>query len=82
VQSFLSIAPIVAASDLIAPVPANLASAVAGHLGLRVCPAPFPLPGFDVSLYWHQRAHCDPANMWLRQELMDSFKDARHLINQ
>lgn len=79
VQSFLSIAPIVAATDLFAIVPSNLATAVADHLGVRVLPAPVTLPVFDISLYWHQRANKDPANMWLRRELTALFQDAQHI---
>ncbi|MFT4226744.1 LysR family transcriptional regulator [Micropruina sp.] len=73
VRSFLSLAPIVAGTDLVAPMPSNLAGVVARHLGLRVCAPPVRFPAFDVCLYWHQRFHQDPASLWLREGLVGLF---------
>ena len=27
---------------------------------------PIGFPNFEVALYWHERFHKDPGNMWLR----------------
>ena len=38
-------------------------------------PLPIPIPSFDVSLYWHERAENDVANQWLRNALIELFGD-------
>ena len=77
VRSFLSLAPIVASTDLVAPIPSNLAKVVARHLNLRVCAPPVRFPDFNLCLYWHQRFHQDAANVWLRSVFMELFGSAR-----
>lgn len=73
VSSFLSLAPIVASTDLVAPIPSNLAAVAAEHLSLHLCAPPVRLPGFEVCMYWHPRFHQDPASVWLRQAFMELF---------
>lgn len=73
VRSFLCVGPIVAETDLVSPVPNNLASLVAAHLNLRLCPPPMKFPEFDISLYWHQRYNQDPALIWLREAFTELF---------
>lgn len=77
VRSFLGLAPIVAETDLIAPVPSNLGRTMAGSRQLEICEPPVSFPGFDVSVYWHQRFHQDPASAWLRNGFASLFQDAR-----
>lgn len=67
VQSFLSIGPIVAETDLVAPVPSNLAPLlIARSLDLASCAPPIRFPRFEICSYWHARMHQDPATVWLR----------------
>lgn len=67
VQSFLSIGPIVAETDLVAPVPSNLAPLlIARSLDLASCAPPIRFPSFDICSYWHARMHREPASVWLR----------------
>ncbi len=63
---FLTVPDIVAASDLIAVVPALLASRFAKLLPLVVREVPVPLPLFHARLVWHERNHGDPAQAWFR----------------
>lgn len=74
VQSFLSIGPIVAGSDLVSPVPSNLASLLSPALKLRTCAAPIALPAFEVCSYWHPRVNRDAASLWLRHAFEQLFK--------
>lgn len=76
VRSFLGLAAIVADTELIAPVPSNLGRTMAGSRQLEICEPPMSVPGFDVSVYWHQRFHHDPASVWLRDGLAVLFQDA------
>lgn len=73
VRSFLSIGPIVAETDLVSPIPSNLAQIIAGHLPLRLIEPPIELPSFDVCMYWHRRFDDDPALGWLRRLMAETF---------
>jgi DNA-binding transcriptional LysR family regulator len=73
VRSFLSVAPIVAETDLVAMIPSNLARLVAAHLKLQLITPPMKVPGFDVTMAWHTRFHRDPAVAWLRGVLVELF---------
>ncbi len=73
VPHFLSVPYLVAQSELLATVPERLALAAAPVFGLTVLAHPMKLPAFEVKLFWHRRAHQDPANRWLRQWLAQQF---------
>ena len=73
VRSFLSIGPIVAETDLVSPVPNNLAGLIAEHLALRLITPPITLPPFEVRMYWHRRAGDEPALRWLRELMVEMF---------
>ena len=68
-SSFLFVLDAVRRSDLAALVPARLLQHRAG--GLRVLEPPIPVPGFAVSMVWHDRAHRDLAQSWLRRRLIE-----------
>lgn len=34
---------------------------------LRVVEPPVEVPGFEMSMLWHERVHHDPAHQWLRE---------------
>jgi len=62
--SFLFVPGIVAQSDLVALVPERLVRNAAVMLDAVDCA--FPVPGFSVSMLWHERHHGHPAQRWLR----------------
>jgi DNA-binding transcriptional LysR family regulator len=64
---YLVVPHIVAATDLVAFVPARLAHQFAKLLALRFFEAPIEVTEFGVALYWHERSQSDAANRWLRQ---------------
>lgn len=66
VANFQSVGPLIAESDLLATVPMGLANVLAKRWGLRVLRPPLALPGYTLSLYWHERYHREPGNAWLR----------------
>jgi DNA-binding transcriptional LysR family regulator len=66
VASFQSAGPLLAQGDLVATVPVGLARLLAPRWGLRVLDPPLDLPRYTLSLYWHERNHRDPGNIWLR----------------
>jgi DNA-binding transcriptional LysR family regulator len=74
VPHFLAAIEIVRQSDAIVTLGRRLARAA--RPGLRVHEPPLELPGFGVSLYWHQREHADPAHIWFRRLVAKAGKSA------
>ena len=74
VPSLLPIPWLVARSDLVATVPALLLALDRGRPPLARHRPPLPLEPVTGSLVWHERAHHDPAQRWLRQILRDACR--------
>ncbi|MGZ8199139.1 MAG: LysR family transcriptional regulator, partial [Burkholderiales bacterium] len=75
ISHFHGVAALVTSTDLIATVPCRLAESMKRLVGVRVLPPPIPLPKIKVSLYWHERFHRDPGNVWLRSVYIKLFKN-------
>ncbi|SMX50113.1 LysR family transcriptional regulator [Maliponia aquimaris] len=69
VPVFSGVCRVVAASELIALVPLQLARAVAASLGLRVFTPPMPLPPAQIVGIWHRRADSAPLARWMRTQV-------------
>jgi DNA-binding transcriptional LysR family regulator len=74
VHSLLCVGPVVAESDLLGLMPGNLAAVVAAHVPLQLLEPPMQMPGFDVTMVWHERFHRDPASEWLRGVFVSLFE--------
>lgn len=61
VPTFSAAAAVVAATDLVATVPASLFEALRVSLRLRALPLPIPPLTIATNLRWHERTHADPA---------------------
>ncbi|WP_233810035.1 LysR family transcriptional regulator [Paraburkholderia sp. HP33-1] len=59
--------------ELIANVPLELGNVFAKLGTVRIVPPPIPLPPFALRQHWHPRFHDDPANIWLRQIIKETF---------
>ena len=68
VNTFLVVPSFVAESDLISTIPARLARRWAATLSVKEPPC--AIAGFDVHLGWHPRKHADPAQVWLREQVV------------
>ena len=66
---FLSVAALVASSDLVCTMPARIARSASRAHALVTFEPPVDVSGFDVAMYWHPRRERDPAVRWLRDEL-------------
>lgn len=66
--SFAANLAAVAASDLVATMPARLAAAMGEGLVAR--PLPVAVPVFDYGMIWHPRAEVSPALRWLREAIV------------
>ncbi len=70
VPHFLVAPLVLAATDLIATIPRRVALAFEPSLGLALRPPPVEVPGFSVHALWHERTAADPAQRWLRDQLV------------
>jgi DNA-binding transcriptional LysR family regulator len=68
IASFLMAPEIVARSDMVALVPRRLVQDRADRL--LILEPPLAVPGFTISLVWHDRTTAHPAQRWLREKLI------------
>jgi DNA-binding transcriptional LysR family regulator len=77
---FLSVPFVVVRSDLIATVPYAVARDFAAMSPqLAVVLPPFEMPGFELKLHWHRRFDNEPRNRWLRDQLVQLFREDRRV---
>lgn len=74
VPEFLALPFVIHGSQMIATVPKRVAERFAQLLPIRTMPMPIKLDSYDVLLLWHERAHGDAANRWLRNTLAALFQ--------
>lgn len=67
--TFLAAPLLVERTDCIVTVPARVAAAMARGRPLVLLPPPMRLPGFTVSMLFHERSRSDPAHAWLRGQI-------------
>lgn len=67
--TFLTAPLIVEASDCVTTLPRRVAQTMAVGRALVMRPPPIALPGFTVTLAFHERSRHDPAHLWLRKQL-------------
>lgn len=65
--SFLFVPELIARSDLIAFVPSRLLHHRPNRLA--IFEPPIKVPGFAISLLWHDRTHDHPAHAWVRSKI-------------
>ncbi len=61
---------VIAGSDMLLTLPKTAATMYSEVLDLALSPLPVDLPKLDVHLYWHANVDLDPANKWLRNQLI------------
>ncbi|MCT9124554.1 LysR family transcriptional regulator [Cupriavidus gilardii] len=69
VPHFLFVLSVLASTDLVAMLPSRL---VRDAAGIKVVEAPIEIPGYEMSMLWHERVHRDPAHRWLRDTIAAS----------
>ncbi|MCY1272784.1 HTH-type transcriptional regulator SyrM 1 [compost metagenome] len=70
VPHFLFVTAVLASTDLVAMVPERL---VRDAPALRLLEPPVEVPGYEMSMLWHERVHRDPAHRWLREQVVASL---------
>ena len=76
VPHFVAVGHILQSSDLIATVPERFAQRCEGPFQLVTSPLPVKLPDIAIHLFWHGKYNRDPANMWLRQLMVELFSES------
>jgi DNA-binding transcriptional LysR family regulator len=66
VPTFAAAAAVVAATDLVASLPASFVHVLGPRLGLRTLGGPVPPYAVAMHLSWHERTHVDPAMIAFR----------------
>ena len=71
VPHFLVAPFLVERTDVVLTLAERVARALGPSVRLRVLPPPpeLRLPGFDISLVWHERHRADPAHAWFRSTI-------------
>lgn len=69
VPNFLVVPHVILASDLIVTLGSRLGKAFEKTWPLQVLDPPVPIPGFTVTLSWHERWHGDPGHTWMRSQV-------------
>jgi DNA-binding transcriptional LysR family regulator len=72
-QHYFAACRVVAQTDLILTMPETYAGVANEQYGNRILPLPFQAPPLDAYLYWHANAEEEPANRWLREQLLACF---------
>ena len=75
VPHFVVIPMIVADTDRIVTVPSRVANAFSALVNVQVHPLPIRIPSFDVSLSWHTRFAEDHALRWMRNTMVELFRE-------
>jgi DNA-binding transcriptional LysR family regulator len=70
VPHFLFVRSVLANTDMVAMLPSRL---VRNAAGLKVIEPPIEVPGYEMSMLWHERVHRDPAHQWLRELIASSI---------
>lgn len=73
VPEFLALPFVIYGSEMIATVPQRVAEQFSQLLPIKIMPMPIKLDSYEVLLLWHERAHRDAANRWLRHSLAALF---------
>ena len=75
--SYMSIAKVIAKTDMIATLPRCIANHFPAELGLIELPCPIKIPHLKVAMYWHERMNQEPRHRWLRDKVVQSMQLAR-----
>lgn len=73
-QHYFAACQTVTHTDLLVTMPERHARLVNQHLDNRILPFPIETARLDAYLYWHANAENEPANRWLREQLIRAFR--------
>ena len=74
-RNYFAACRVVSETDLVLTMPRRYARILNAQFGNQLLPFPLEVPAFDTYIYWHANADADPANEWLRQQMINLFRD-------
>lgn len=74
-QHYFAACRVVSQTDLILTMPGRYARIANEQFDNQILPFPIEVPAFDVFLYWHANVDNDPANRWIREQVIESVKE-------
>ncbi len=74
-QHYFAACRVVSQTNLLLTMPEGYARIANEQFNNQILPLPAAMPSWDVYLYWHQNVENDPANRWLRQQVIESFQN-------
>jgi DNA-binding transcriptional LysR family regulator len=74
-QHYFAAARVVCETDLVCSMTEPLARILGELLPVQVLRLPLKMQNFDGYLYWHANFEADPANQWLRRQLLAAAKE-------
>lgn len=72
-RNYVAAFRVVAETNLVLTMPERYAALVAAGAPIRTFKMPVRMPTLDLYLYWHDHVHDDPANRWLRTQLIEAL---------
>src|ERR1051325_9277437 len=76
-ESYIAACRVVSESDLLLTMPQRYARILNAQFKNQLLAFPLKVPAFDTYLYWHANADSDPANAWLRQQLINVLRTSQ-----
>jgi len=75
VPHFTVVPMVLERSDLILILPSRVARVYERQGNFRYLPPPVAIPPADVAAHWHERFERDPGNRWLRDTILELFRE-------
>lgn len=72
-QHYFAACRVVSQTDLVLTMPGNYARIANRQFGNQILPLPLEMPSLDAYLYWHANVENEPANRWLREQIVEAF---------
>ena len=69
-QQYFSAFQVMSQTDLLLTLPKSIAKIYQTRFPVKLFELPAELHGVDLQLYWHKKLDTDPANHWLRNQIL------------
>jgi DNA-binding transcriptional LysR family regulator len=73
-QHYFAACKVAAETDLLLTLPERFARLTNVQFGNLMLPVPFAMPAWELYLYWHASVERDPANRWLREQVISAYQ--------
>ena len=73
-QHYFAACRVVSQTDLVLTMPGHYARVANKQFGNQILPLPLDMPPLDAYIYWHANVDKEPANRWLREQLVKAFE--------